>query len=663
MSEKPLLSVIIPVYNREAYLRRCLESVAGQTMKELEVLVIDDGSTDNTPQIIEEFRRKDPERFRCFRTGKGGPAKARNYGIKEARGRYITFVDSDDFVDPDAYEVVCKAALDQDADVICTPAYQWQEGECHMVGLCPEEDPDQDTIIYYTTSNLWNKLFRRDLLQATGLEIPDFQIGEDTAFVMAVLTWAKKLVYVDHGYYHYELSEDSLSLSSADRPWIVKNAAEVKDWMLIHANPEHFEVIREVLQKQLLYLYQNNLKFQDQLWLYLKQEQEFYLNAEGQALLFPNPGNRIKELMLRTTQLIPQIVYINGFDPSFEAEQQKMELTHSLFWEACKVVILKAENCDVNCCGLIQEAIRQEDYELAGVYFAMEHILDTGGVYVGNRIQILDKWNGLRVNTAFFGYEISETVSLQVFGGISGNLCMKQIVNRCRSCDCLSNAFSEVLKDVLSGESGKTEGREKEEAGSPEVYGTGVFVLPEYGVLPLSVYRDYNTEAAAGLREYVLWRTRREWKERKEKEAELVHLRNKAFQDALWQRRKQENLHEKLHKAGQDLSWMQNQREHLQKKLDKASRDVAWQQGQRNLLQEKLNKAGKDLSWQQKQREILQKKLDQAEEGLLGQKERNERLQEQYERLAQEKEEIQNSVSYRLGRGITWIPRWIRSMF
>lgn len=649
MSGQPLLSVIIPVYNREAYLKRCLESVTGQTMKDLEILVIDDGSTDGTPQIIEEFRQRDPERIRAFRMIKSGPAKARNCGIKEAKGRYLTFVDSDDFVDLDGYEIVCRAALEQDADVICTPAYRWQDGDCQVIGLCPDQEPNQDTIIYYTTSNLWNKLFRRDFLQEIGLEIPGFRIGEDTAFVMSVMTWAKKLIYVDHGYYHYELTEDSLSLASTERPWIVANAAEVKEWMLKSANPEHLEIIREVLQKQLIYLYQNNVKFQDQLWLYLKREQKFYLNAESEMPLFPNPGKQLKELLFRTTQLIPQIVYVNGFDPAFDVQRQERELAHSLFWEECKVIILNAENCDVNCCRLIQEAIRQEDYELAGAYFGMEHILDAGGIYVGNRIQPLDKWNGLRVNAAFFGYEISEAVSLQVFGGISGNSYMKQIVNCCRSCGYLPNVLPAILKEVLSGWEEEMEGEKETEAGSLELYGTGTFVLPEYGVLPLSVYRDYNTEAAAGLREYVLWQTSREWKERKEREAELVHLRNKAYQDALWQQRKQENLQKKLNKADQDLSWLQNQREHLQKKLDKARRDIAWQQGQRHLLQEKLNKAGQDLSWQQKQREILQKKLDQAEEELLKQR-------EQYEKLVKEKEKIQNSVSYRLGRVITWIP-------
>lgn len=646
MSEQPLLSVIIPVYNREAYLKRCLESVTEQTMKDLEILVIDDGSTDGTPQIIEEFRQKDPERVRAFRMAKSGPAKARNRGIKEAKGRYITFVDSDDFVNSDGYEIVCRAAMEQDADVVCTPAYRWQDGECQTIGLCPDQEPDQDTIIYYTTSNLWNKLFRREFLQKIGLEIPDFRIGEDTAFVMSVMTWARKLIYVEKGYYHYELTEDSLSLASAERPWIAANAAEVKEWMLKSANPEHLEVIREVLQKQLLYLYQNNVKFQDQLWLYLKQEQKFYLNTEDQVPLFSNPGSSLKELLRSTSQLIPQIIYVNGFDPSFDAKGQERELAHSLFWEECEVIILNEKNCDSNGCGLVQEAIRQGDYELAGAYFGIERILDTGGIYVGNRIQPLDKWNSLRVNSAFFGYEILEAVSQQVFGGLAGNACMKQIAACCSSCEYKPNVLAEILKEVLSGEAYESKAGKDGEGEKPKLYGTGVFVLPEYGVLPLAIYRDYNTEASAELREYLLWRTWREWKERKEKEEELVQLKNKAYQDTLWQQRQRGNLQEKLEK----------QRANLQEKLNKASRDLAWLQNQRGHLQEKLDKVSWDCTEKKKQ-------LDQTERELLYQKKQNEKLQVQNERLVQEKEEIQRSVSYRLGRGITWIPRKIRKLF
>lgn len=680
MLQQPLLSIIIPVYNREGYIRRCLESVIGQTMEELEILVIDDGSDDGTPQVIEEFHQKDPERVRCFRIEKSGPAKARNLGIREAKGQYITFVDSDDFVDPDGYEIVCRAALEQEADVVCAPAHRWQEGECQMVGVCPKEDPDQDAIIYYTTSNLWNKLFRRDFLQETGLELPNFRIGEDTAFVMSVMTWAKKLIYVDHGYYHYELAQDSLSLASAERPWIAENAREVKEWMLKSANPEHFEVIREVLQKQLLYLYQNNMKFQDRLWLYLKQEQEFYLN-EGKQPLFSNPGSRLEALLLRTPRLIPQIVYINGFDPEFDVRKQGTELAHSLFWEDCQVIILNGESCDIHSCRFVQEALREKDYEAAGAYFAMERILDTGGFYAGNRIQPLDQWNGLSVNTAFFGYEIWEAVSRQVFGGIPGNPDMRQILARCQDCDYSPDVLQEILEEVLSGKAeGEGEKLESREAAKAAVYEPGVFVLPEYGVPPLAIYKDYNTDAASELRQYLLWRTRREWKEREARETELVQLRNKAYRDTLWQQKQRENLQEKLdrqrenlleklNKASHDLAWQQNQREHLQKKLEKASRDVTWQQGQRKALQEKLNKAGQDLAWLQNQREALQKKLTQAEEtldqtekALLHEKEEKEQLQVQYETTAREKEKLQRSLSYRLGRAITWIPRQIGKM-
>lgn len=727
MLGQPLLSIIVPVYNRETYLRRCLESLMNQTMEEIEVLVIDDGSTDQTPQILDEFQQANPDRIRSFRTENRGPAEARNYGMKNAKGKYITFVDSDDYVEKDAYEKICNMALEENADVICAPAYRWEDEECQIIGYCPEEERDKTSIIYYTTGSLWNKLFRKEFLKEKGLKVPDLVISEDLSFVMAAMTWAEKLCYVDYAYYHYELSENSLSLASRERPWIVELVRKQKDWLLAHINNAYNEVIREVLQKQFLYCYQNNYKFQDQLWTYLRQEQSFYLNEGRDNILFPNPGRQLRELLLSADHLIPQIVYLNGFDPTFDVNRQAEEVKNSLFVEPCEVRILNQKNCTWEKDSWVQDTLEQENYALAGAYYAMKSILSSGGIYLGNRIQILDKWNGMRVNRAFFGLDAFDAVSLQLFGGAANNLIMETILASWMEEDQSVSGFQEFLKKKLlekCEDSMESDEREKAYENTSindkdvRVYKAGVFVLPEYGIMSLSIYSDYYLETEAELRQCLFLRTRRVWKERKAQDTELAYTKNKAYQNTLWQQKQRKNLqkkldqqqvqqellHERLDKAGQDLSWLQGQRTHLQKRVEKLSRDLNWQQDQRQRVQEKFNKTHQDLTWMQNQRDNLQKKLDEinlklewtqnqkdnlqkkfdetsqrleweqeqkisiqeelneAKVSLQSQIDENEYLEKKCGEITREKENLERSYSYRVGCMVTWIPRWIRRM-
>ena len=115
----PQVSVVIPVYNIEAHLRQCLDSVAGQTLSDLEVICVDDGSTDTSPAILEEYAQKDP-RFQVIRQANAGPGAARNRGMERSSGRYLIFLDSDDWFEPDFLERMTARAEETGADVtIC----------------------------------------------------------------------------------------------------------------------------------------------------------------------------------------------------------------------------------------------------------------------------------------------------------------------------------------------------------------------------------------------------------------------------------------------------------------------------------------------------------------------------------------------------------------
>ena len=113
----PLVSVIVPNYNVERYVRKCLDSLRGQTLREIEVICIDDGSTDESGRIVDEYAKED-ERLRVIHTENRGLSAARNRGIDEARADWLMFVDSDDWVDPDFCKVPYEAAIENQADLV-----------------------------------------------------------------------------------------------------------------------------------------------------------------------------------------------------------------------------------------------------------------------------------------------------------------------------------------------------------------------------------------------------------------------------------------------------------------------------------------------------------------------------------------------------------------
>ena len=128
------VSVIVPVYNVDKYLRKCLDSLVNQTLKEIEIIVINDGSTDGSQRIIDEYQNTYPDIIRGFIKSNGGLSDARNYGLPFCRGEYIGFVDSDDYVDKRMYELMYTKASEDDSDMVTCDYYMvYGEGKKQLV--------------------------------------------------------------------------------------------------------------------------------------------------------------------------------------------------------------------------------------------------------------------------------------------------------------------------------------------------------------------------------------------------------------------------------------------------------------------------------------------------------------------------------------------------
>lgn len=228
------VSVVIPVYNGEACLRQCLDSVRAQTLTELEVICVDDGSTDGTPAILAQYAAQDP-RFRVVTQPNAGPGAARNTGMAQARGEYLIFLDADDLFQPAFLATMAARAEETGADVTICRATEFdhatgavRDGSWMLkTGLLPGEvfSPVQaaDHLFQFTYGWPWDKLYRRDFAERTGLTYPALPNSEDLVFVFQSLALAERIAVVDQALVDHRMGRGGSVSNSRHRdpevPW------------------------------------------------------------------------------------------------------------------------------------------------------------------------------------------------------------------------------------------------------------------------------------------------------------------------------------------------------------------------------------------------------------------------------------------------------------
>lgn len=206
--DKPLVSVIVPVYNREKYLARCLDSLINQTLKNIEIICINDGSTDKSIDILTQYQNKD-ERIKIISQSQAGVSAARNKGIDFAIGDYIGFVDSDDYVDGDFYEKLYQAAVETESDIACGGIIRENKKKCTILAEYANRKHFDDTrdkflaILYPDNNYVTNKIYKRAALNTTNIRFIEGMIYEDLFFTPSVIEKLGRLVVVEDTYYNY----------------------------------------------------------------------------------------------------------------------------------------------------------------------------------------------------------------------------------------------------------------------------------------------------------------------------------------------------------------------------------------------------------------------------------------------------------------------------
>lgn len=212
---KELISIIVPVYNVEKYLKKCVDSIVNQTYKNLEIILVDDGATDNSGKICDELVELD-NRIRVYHKKNGGLSDARNYGVERAAGDYIGFVDSDDYIDAEMYEKLYEAIKKENVDV----------AECNLKIVYPEKTDLFTDQKYYQICNKQEyleeylkiekffgsacvRLTKADI--AKKLKFPVGKLYEDTYYAYDLIGIVDKYVIMDNPYYNYLMRENSIT--------------------------------------------------------------------------------------------------------------------------------------------------------------------------------------------------------------------------------------------------------------------------------------------------------------------------------------------------------------------------------------------------------------------------------------------------------------------
>lgn len=221
------VSVIIAVYNVEAYLEKCLDSLINQTLEEIEIIAVNDGSTDGSQEILNEYMKK-CSKIKCYRKENGGAADARNYGLQFAKGEYIGYVDSDDFVDLDMYEVLYKKAKEEDSDIVeCNLRHTYANSEDTEV---MERFYDRKELLMFGRYVVWNKIYKRTWLLEAEAKFPQNLIYEDVEFIARLVPYINNYAYVNIAPVHYVQRKSSINNSTSKKTLhilqILKNVME-----------------------------------------------------------------------------------------------------------------------------------------------------------------------------------------------------------------------------------------------------------------------------------------------------------------------------------------------------------------------------------------------------------------------------------------------------
>lgn len=326
MNKKPKVSVVVPLYNqKEMYLRKCLDSLKNQTLKEIEFIVVNDGSTDTKCiEICNSYCSKD-NRFVLVNQPNGGMGKAYNTGMKIAKGEYIGFLESDDWAEKNMFKKLYEKAIETNVDIVKSDFYFYREVPTEQNEYFYNYDLDEydyvidlswDHKIFWKLPCLWTAIYRRDFLQKNNIlfnETPGASY-QDTSFAFIVYALAKNLYYMQEAFIHYRIDNEYSSVNNKNKVYCICDEFKFIEQFL-DKNPNKknkLEYLKNFL-KYYLYVWNFNritkpFKLQFLLKMSSQFKQEFKMKAINKNYFSPSQYEELEKITKH-----PYIYYINRY--------------------------------------------------------------------------------------------------------------------------------------------------------------------------------------------------------------------------------------------------------------------------------------------------------------------------------------------------------------
>ena len=419
---QPKVSIVVPVYNCAEYLEKCLDSLVNQTISSKEIIVVNDGSTDNSQEIIDSYAAKYPDLIVALQKENGGLSDARNFGAKHALGLYIGFIDSDDYVEKNMYSSLYKAIRETKSRIAIGQYFHHKlAGASTVEGRLPFENgavfDGNDFLLHQHVMVVWNKLYHRDIVRRFPFPITWF---EDVAWTPVVMSHTRRVCYVEKPFYHYVRREGSIASSHFD-PRTLEGIKSVR-YALKNSKKESKQHVEYMAAKRLVFEARVRKTYSDR---YLSELNSMRNALKVNPLVLADSSLMLKigDYLKKKRNFIPRIIYhaADSSQPFFENWMSVL-----LAGDGKLVSVDPGEIVGHSIVDLLKEA--GNDKALSE-FARLLHVAEHGGISISNHVRANKSIAPLLLNGAVFGLDFNGQLHTEMFAAAPKHPIVLKIVD------------------------------------------------------------------------------------------------------------------------------------------------------------------------------------------------------------------------------------------
>lgn len=411
------VSIIVPVYNSAPFLRTCIDSLLCQTVESYEIICVNNGSTDESGEILQEYAKLYPEKVFVYNIEHSNyVGTGRNYGLSKARGKYIYLCDSDDIVEKNGVFFLYNRMQHYDLDV-CYGQVNFvntQSGANFTLKSDGERNVSTSELIK-SGAEFWRRMFKKSLLDKVG-PMPEDTSFDDIAYLPVVHSYSKKAMSTTRTIYNY--FRRSRSTVGSSSPEVIESTVRSEKYAIEHCNPKYIDDVLYFVAKRIVGNLSSRWVFADKLASEIYELMPKFRECD-EIKKDNSLYEKLNENCISDFEMIPRRAFLSNFDGNLTEE--KINKIKETAFDTCEVVVLDQSCFDSDTPDSVSEAYNKGDYDFVSGYCALKSIYEQGGIYIDRRIIINKPLNYLRLNKAFFSFIDNDTYSDWIFGGVGEN--------------------------------------------------------------------------------------------------------------------------------------------------------------------------------------------------------------------------------------------------